>query len=162
MGHQGKGIIFSCSKHVLGGATYHCLPALPSPHLQALDHPMPPEAFTVLNFLIMACLCLGTWDHMAPIESITRLRFGISRTCCRGSVFEGEAMCGGPRPSLLQGPALHLLIRLLANHGGLTMEGQLPGQGDERGRPNGPKGSFAFKLSMIYLHKRRGSARRLF
>lgn len=41
------------------------------------------------------------------------------------------------------------------NHGGLTMEGQLPGRGDERGRPNGPKGSFAFKLSMIYLHKRR-------
>lgn len=42
-----------------------------------LDYPLPPEAFTVLNFLIMACLCLGTWDHMASIESVTRLRFGI-------------------------------------------------------------------------------------
>lgn len=38
------------------------------------------------------------------------------------------------------------------------MEEQLPGRGDERSRPNGPKGSFAFKLSMIYLHKRGGSA----
>lgn len=46
-------------------------------HLQALDYTLPPEAFTVLNFLIMACLCLGTWDHMASIESVTRLRFGI-------------------------------------------------------------------------------------
>lgn len=46
-------------------------------HPQALDYPLSPEAFTVLNFLIMACLCLGTWDHMASIESVTRLRFGI-------------------------------------------------------------------------------------
>lgn len=67
-------------------------------------------------------------------------------------------MSGGLGPSLLRGPTLHLLIRLPANHGGLTMEGQLPGPGDERGRPNGSKGSFAFKLSVIYLHKRRGSA----
>lgn len=51
-------------------------PRLP-PRLQALDSPLPPEAFAVLNFLIMACLCLGTWDHMASIESVTRLRFGI-------------------------------------------------------------------------------------
>lgn len=66
-------------------------------------------------------------------------------------------MCGGPRPSLPRNPNPSP-PNLPTNHGGLTMEGQLSGPADERGRPNGPKGSFAFKLSMIYLHKRRGSA----
>lgn len=63
---------FSGSKHVAVSSPY-CLP----PQLQQHDYPLPPEAFTVLNFLIMACLCLGTRDHMASIESVTRLRFGI-------------------------------------------------------------------------------------
>lgn len=71
-------------------------------------------------------------------------------------------MCGGPRPSLRGDPALHLLISPQLTTEVSQWKGNYQGPADESGGPNGPKGPLAFKLSVIYLHKRRGSARRLF
>lgn len=90
---------FSLVPNTLWGAMIPLSACLAALHLQALDYPCP-QKHSVLNFLIMACLCLGTWDHMAPIESESDsgLVFNIPAA---EEVSEGEAMCGGSSTLLL-------------------------------------------------------------
>lgn len=59
-----------------------------------------PQKHSVLNFLIMACLLFGHWDHMAPIESVIPTQFGVWLIPAAEEVsLKERPWCGGPRPS---------------------------------------------------------------